>query len=504
MYIYLIDLLDMKAHRLSSAFAAISKLLIILAIVCFVLLGQDDVTTHNAPSGYDGAYITGPASNPLSFLNGPAYRTTGQSAPYEFADFAPLSALDEQLPPWIKFGLEERMRGESMVNQGFKKNDVDTYLLNRWRFQMTIKPTSWMRIVGQLQDSRAWWQQPPLQPPNTNRFDLKLAYAEFGNPEQQWISVRVGRQLINYNNTIIADSEWRNQARSYDAVVANLHYENFRLGLFAASVVVPMDEGISHHQEGNNIYGAYGAIDNLIAPSSTLEPFVLWRLAPSVAVETASKATTGHEDEQAYGVRWKGLAFRNLDYSVEGIREAGTDGSNGIRAWGTMEGIAHRFDSLFWKPRVFTQYDYASGDKNAHDGTHGAFDTMYPTAHDRFGISDQFGWQNIKAIRAGGTVEPHNRWTVTAQWLDFWLASATDALYNTSGGAIVRSATGAAGNHIGNEADTYTWYELNRHVNVGVGVGHIFPGEFLKTTEKGSNFTYPYFALNFKDAGVTR
>ena len=103
---------------------------------------------------------------------------------------------------------------------------------------------------------------PPLQPPNTNRFDLKLAYAEFGDPEKQWISLRVGRQLINYNNTIIANSEWRNQGRSFDAVVANLHADRFRLGLFAAWVI-PMDEGISHHQEGNNIYGVYGAIDNL-------------------------------------------------------------------------------------------------------------------------------------------------------------------------------------------------------------------------------------------------
>lgn len=481
----------------------LSSLLISGLLGTIPAAAQDDVTTRNATSAYNGAYITGPASNPLSFLNGPAYRTTGQNTPYDLPDFAPMSALDEQLPSWIGFGLEERLRGESMVNQSFKRDDVDTYLLNRWRFLMQIKPTSWLRIVGQLQDARAWWQQPPLQPPNTNRFDLKLAYAEFGNPEDQWISVRVGRQLINYNNTIIADSEWRGQGRSYDAAVTNLHYQKLRLGIFAASAVVPMDEGISHHQEGNNIYGMYGNLDNLIVPTSSLEPFVLWRVDPSVSVETKSKATTGHENEQAYGVRWKGLALRNFDYSFEGIREGGTDGSNDIRAWGTTDGIAYRFAPVPWKPRVFAQYDYASGDKNPHDGVHSTFDTMYPTAHDRFGITDQFGWQNIKVIRTGVTVEPHNRWTVTAQWLDFWLVSATDALYNTSGGAIVRDSLGTDGTHIGTEADTYTWYELNRHVNIGVGVGHIFPGKFLKLTEKGPDFTYPYFALNFKDAGST-
>jgi hypothetical protein len=468
-------------------------------------LAQDDVTTQNGSSGYGGAWVTGPASNPLSFLNGPAFRTTGQNTPYDLPDFAPLTALDNQLPAWIGFGLEERLRWEEMIDQGFKRNDDDNYLLNRWRFFMQIKPASWLRIVGQMQDARAWWQQPPLQPPNTNRFDLKLAYAEIGDPEHQWISVRVGRQLINYNNTIIANSEWRDQGRSYDAVVTNIHVDRVHLGIFAASVVVPLDEGISHHQEGNNIYGMYGGIDNVFLPTSSLEPFVLWRVDPSVSVEPTaeSKAKTGHESEQAYGVRYKGLALNNFDYSVEAIREAGTDGDNNIRAWGTTDGIAYRFAPVPWKPRVFTQYDYASGDKNPKDPVHETFDTMYPTAHDRFGISDQFGWQNIKAIRAGLTVEPHNRWSVTAQWLNFWLASATDSLYNTSGGSIVRDTAGTAGNHIGNEADLYTWYELNRHVNVGFGVAHIFPGQYLLIMEKGPNFTYPYFALNFKDAGTT-
>ena len=478
----------------------------------FLLLGtlgaipaaaQDDATTQNGASAYGGAYITGPASNPLSFLNGPAFRTTGQGTPYDFPDFAPLTALDKQLPSWIGFGLEERLRWEEQYNSGFKLNNDDGYALNRARLLMQIKPTSWLRIVGQVQDARAWWQHPPLQPPNTNRLDLKLAYAEVGDPEHQWISVRVGRQLINYNNTIIANSEWRNQGRSYDAAVTNLHFDRFRLGIFAASAVVPLDEGISHHQEGNNIYGMYSAIDSLIAPHSSFEPFVLWRVAPSVSVETGGKAITGHESEQAYGVRWKGLVRNNFDYSVEGIHEAGSDGNNPIRAWGTTDGVAYRFSSMYWKPRMFTQYDYASGDKNAHDQVHGTFDTMYPTAHDRFGISDQFGWQNIRAVRGGITVEPHRRWTVTGQWLDFWLASATDSLYNTSGGSIVRNTTGSAGTHIGQEADAYTWYELNRHVNVGFGFAHIFAGEFLTKMEKGPNYSYPYFALNFKDAGKT-
>jgi hypothetical protein len=272
---------------------------------------------------------------------------------------------------------------------------------------------------------------------------------------------------------------------------------------FAASVVVPLISGISHHQEGNNIYGLYGAVDRLL-PHSTLEPFMLWRVQPSVSVETTAKVKTGRQDEKAYGARYKGTALGTLDYSCEAVMERGTDGPNLIRAWGTTGGVGYRLNQIFFHPRAFAQYDYASGDKNPSDGTHNTFDTMYASGHDRFGITDQFGWQNLVAERAGFTLEPHRRWTVTAQYLNFSLASATDSLYNSSGSSIVRDATGKSGTHVGEEFDVYSWYEVSRNVSVGVGVGHIMPGTFLADTTKGPTYNYPYFAINFKDAGASR
>src|SRR5207244_8931808 len=101
---------------------------------------------------------------------------------------------------------------------------------------------------------------------------------------------------------------------------------------------------------------------------------------------------------------------------------------------------------------------------------------MYPTAHDRLGISDLFGWQNIAAVREGITIEPHRRWTISGQYLNFWLAAAADGVYNTSGGLLFRDTSGTSGTHIGEEVDFYTWYELNRHINIGIGIGHLMTG----------------------------
>jgi hypothetical protein len=480
---------------------SISSVLFLFAIAAGLpLAAQDDITTQNATSGFNGVFITGPASNPLSFLNGPAGRTTANPAPYDFHDFAPATYLDAKLPKWINLAAEERFRYEAYNNSSFKAKVDDSYLLSRFRFQVNLHTPSWFRVTAQVQDSRSGFQNAPIGPPNTVRWDLKLAYAEIGAPDKHWFTLRVGRQMINYNNTIIANSEWRNQGRSYDAAVLNLNAKREHLGIFAASAVVPQAFGVSPHQEGNNIYGAYGRIDDL-APHSNLEPFFLWRVQPAAVVEPAAAKTTGHQNEKAEGVRFKGQAHTALDYSGELIIENGKVGTEPIRAWAAQGGAAYQFLNVAAKPRVFTQYDYASGNSNpAHNGSHTTFDTIYPTTHDRFGITDLFGWQNIEAVRAGTTIEPHRRLTLTAQGLDFWAASALDSIYNISGSSIVFNKT-AHGRHVGAEIDGYSWYELNKHFNLGGGIGYFGGGQFLTNVTTSHSYTNYFFALNFKDNG---
>ena len=480
----------------------ISALLFLFAIAAALpLTAQDDITTQNSTSGYNGKFLTGPASNPLSFLNGAAARTTANPAPYDFHDFAPATYLDEKLPNWLDVQAEERFRYEAYDNSSLKAGVNDSYLLNRFRFQVDLHASSWFRVTAQVQDARSGYQNPPIGPPNTVRWDLKLAYAEIGAPDKHWISLRVGRQLINYNNTIISNSEWRNQARSYDAAVLNLNAKREHLGLFAASAIVPQAYGVSPHQEGNNIYGAYGRVDDFLIPRSNIEPFFLWRVQPAEVVEAAVAKTTGHVNEKAYGLRLKGQAYGALDYGGEAIVENGKVGSQPIHAWAAEVGGAYQFLELPAKPRIFSQFDYATGNQHpATSAAHTTFDTIYPSAHDRFGITDLFGWQNIEAVRLGATIEPHRRLTLTAQGLDFWAPSQLDSIYNTSGGSIVFNKT-AHGNHVGAEVDGYSWYELNKHLNVGGGVGYFGGGDFLSKVTTYHSYPYYYFAVNFKDNG---
>jgi hypothetical protein len=460
---------------------------------------QDDRTTQDASSAVNGGWITGPASNPLSYLNGPAFRTSGPPTSYGFRDFRPMSLIDGKLPNWLKLEAEERFRFEGITNGALKQGNDDSYSLNRLRLQIDLQFSHLFKAVSQFQDSRPFQQNPPIGPPNENRMDLKLAYVQIGDPEITWFCFRVGRQLLNLNNTLLANSEWRNQGRSYDAVAAYMRYGRFDTAVFAASILVPQDVGISPHHEGNNVYGIYGKYDDLKL-KATVNPFVLWRVQPSVSLAPSISSATGKQDMKVYGARWRGVLTESLDYSLELILERGKDGTQQIRAWAYSGGLSYQFKSTRLQPRPFWQYDIASGSGNPGDNTHRTFDTIYPTAHDRFGIMDLFGWQNLSTWRFGTTAIPHRRWTVTAQYLSFSLRDTQDALYNSSGGVAAKGFTGN-GTYIGNETDAYSWYELNKHVNIGGGFGSFRAGSLLEHVSNSGSSMGPYFSVNFKDNG---
>src|SRR5207248_3667540 len=78
-------------------------------------------------------------------------------------------------------------------------------------------------------------------------------------------------------------------------------------------------------------------------------------------------------------------------------------------------------------------------------------------------LADQVGWRNIRDARTGVEFKPRAKWLVSGIYHNYWLASATDALYSTAGAVVARSVNGTAGTHVGRSEE--------RRVGKSVGVG---------------------------------
>jgi hypothetical protein len=86
------------------------------------------------------------------------------------------------LPSWLRISGELGGRYEGFLAGGFQRNNDDLYLLSRVRFDMRIKPTSWLQFRFETQDARVHWKtQKPYGAPFQDTWNLRLAYVTVGD-----------------------------------------------------------------------------------------------------------------------------------------------------------------------------------------------------------------------------------------------------------------------------------------------------------------------------------
>jgi hypothetical protein len=393
--------------------------------------------------------------------------------------------VNNELPRWLRFGGEYRMRLEGFAGGGFRGGNDDAYALNRIRLNLTVQPLEWLRFVFQAQDARVWGNDVvPSAPPYKDSMDLRVGYLELGDADSQRpASLRAGRQeLVFGEQRLVGHTSWGNTARTFDGVRATFRVRKVRLDAWASSVVVIRNGEFNRPVTGDNFHGLYASTKDYV-PAGTVEAYLLWRVAPGL-------------DFKTIGTRWAGKLPARFDYGVEMALQTGSRQARDVRAWAGHWILGYTMNAP-WKPRLLGEYNYASGDRDPGDRRFGTFDSLYPTPHGKYGVADQVGWRNIHDLRLGVETKPRPKWAVNANLHTWWLASARDALYNAQGAAIARSADGTAGRHIGWELDFDALYTLSKQVQVGAGMGHLFPGEFLKKTTPGHAYTYPYVMLNY-------
>src|SRR5271169_6233863 len=192
----------------------------------------------------------------------------------------PVTRLNQLLPHWIQFGGQFRDRMEAQDGLGYAPVN-DAYDLTQLRLGIYLQPTKWLELVGVTQDSRVFFNHHvATASPYQNIWDIREAYARLGNSNDGWVDAVVGREMFSFGDErVIGPSDWLNMGRTFDAVRLDLHHPGVNVSIFAASVINAVDGQIDQHLKGNNLYGIYSSFSRLV-PHSTLEPYLLWRVAP--------------------------------------------------------------------------------------------------------------------------------------------------------------------------------------------------------------------------------
>ena len=414
----------------------------------------------------------------------------------------PVAKLNESLPSWVRIGGAYRNRLEGPIGIGYA-GTRDFYLLDRLRVRVKIQPKPWLLFNGELQDARIFFNHHiPDANPYQDTWTLWQGYAQVGSSTEGWVNVVGGRQVLRFGDErLIGPSDWLNVGRTFDVARVDLHHPGYIVSVFASSVVPGDNRHLHGAIPGNNLYGVYGSFQNIVLKAA-FEPYVFWRVAPSNPAFPETLGL-GHLNEVTIGLHWKGTLSGDFDYDSEFDGQAGSLGPYSIGAWAGYAAAGKTFHNVAAVPRVFVEGNYASGTKNPAGREWNTFDQLYPSNHDKYGFADQVGRRNLVQFRAGVEEEPTRKWKLKQAFEGFWLATSYDNFYAGSGAISVLAHPGAS-SHIGNELDLISEYQLYQGLNFGFGYARLFAGQFLKTTTRGTDYSYPYayFEYNFDSGGA--
>src|SRR6266480_2798877 len=451
---------------------------------------------------------------PFSPLAGEAEtdaKSTPPPPPLEKKEANPLCFLDGKLC----FDIQERLRWENR-NNNFDFNSAvdsltdDNWFLNRFRFGLAIKPVDWLKIYAQSQDSREWYSDRPNIPgamgaEGDDNFDFRQGYLQLG---PKWVNAKLGRQELSYGDErLIGPNPWNNFGRTFDA--AKLHYEQskFSIDVFSSTVVyILRDEfdysdlfnGAETHRDQvfSGIYGSTTAVDPL---TIDLYALVLDERNPTIIVPGITYPGTSlsrggtRSDFVTLGTRLKAdpKKLNGWEYEGEFAFQAGQVSDLDLIAFAAHIGGGYNFKCP-WSPRLFAEYNYASGDHDSTDGDIETFQNLFPSNHPKYGFMDLFSWQNVHNPELSLHVKPIKPLTFELDAHAFWLADTNDAWYRANGTTKVRPITPSASSYVGAEIDFVATYQPVKFLTFLAGYSHFFAGAYVADTGPSDDADFGY------------
>ena len=466
--------------------------------------GSDTVAVAPASASHYSAVSENANSSSATVASTPpATPSTPPQSTAAGAGWTPATEINSWLPHWLKLSGEFRDRVEGHTAYGFKPGTDDQFDLTRVRLGLDFTPSSWFHAFVQARDAEVLGAENPAYTTNNMKdvFDLSQAFVEFRNAENGWFSLKAGRQELYFGDErLLGRSYWSNASRDWDAVRLSLGNDEIgrhlgaRLDLFAGTVVKNYATSWDTPQSGRNLYGFNLALTKIV-PKATIEPYVYMKTVPSV---TGADKINGNERLYTSGLRFAGTVPGGFDYRLRYSRQTGHAADNTIHAWAGYGIIGYTIPGTRYQPRFSFEYNYASGNKAIGSSRVGTFDLLYPTTHQWDRITDLFGEENIRDLKPGFDFRPVPKLKVRFVYSDLHLASKYDSLYDTSGAVLVKVPKGGAlSTQIGNEADIYGTYEVNKRLQFGAGFGHLIAGDYLKQNTPGGNASYPYAFMDY-------
>lgn len=366
-------------------------------------------------------------------------------------------------------------------------NSFDFALL-RSRLALEVEVDEHLTAIVEIQDARRFGEEGSTTA-DTAGVDLKRGAIVWDDLLDRPLRLEVGRFVMAYGDErLIGALEWANPGRSFDGIRAS-----FRPGdasyvdLFGARI-----RDAAGTDDDQDLLGVYAGTSRLL-PESEVEAYALYLRD---GIERPGESGRGDTGFATLGARIAGDRG-GFDYSGEAAVQVGRVDGDDLSAWGAALVAGYTFADLPATPRLGLELDHATGDADPTDGENGQFQTLFPTNHRHYGYADLVGWSNMRDLKAGLSLRPHEQLMLTGDFHHLELAdSAGDWI--TTNGAVVRPGVPGAPTGLLDELDLVLTWQPRQPLTLQFGWAHVWPGDFIRATGEAPDADFAYAQLWLK------
>lgn len=405
----------------------------------------------------------------------------------------------------LKPGIESRHRFEYRDNFNLRdqtyEDDAINLLRNRINLDLIYQPEKdggKMRFFSEAQDSRSFASSAMNRNAGfVNEFDLRQLFAEWsGDPRKIPVQIKIGRQELSYGDErLVGAFNWSNVARVFNA--AKLVYSPtswLQLDSFISRVVRVERERPDHDSSNDNFFGLVSAVKP--AKEHVLDAYFFARNLRDNSLASERTGIRGPLKECTLGNRFRGKKW-NFDYGAEYAIQFGSRAHDDIRAWAFHQDVGYEFAKVKFTPKIYTEFNHASGDRDTRDGEFQTFDQLYPGNHSKYGYMDLTGFKNMNHVMLGSSIKPAKKLTAAADF-HWYFRDARETAWFADNGAVVRAANPRAGRQLGEELDLTVSYKWIPELETLIGYSHFFSGPFIQDTGSNDDANFFYVQTTFK------
>jgi Alginate export len=482
------------------------------------------------------------------------YVPPSPSGPVPGAIDSYLVAEDPTLTAW-DIGVNERLRYEDKTSAGtthagsnfdFASTPPTTNSNTYWLSRLMPRAGytgDWISAAVELRSSYSFGDDRyTATAPGKNLAEddgplqLELAYVTIGDLKQFPVTVKVGRQELNFGDQrLVGAAMWLNIPHTFDAV--KVRYQDSFLGvdLFSADLAYVRGNHFDESNSQDRLSGAYVDLPGL-SQKEVVEFYLFarnvargivtgdWSLVPAPFRFTAPQDTY----TLGFHAKSKPGAYAPWDYGIETMYQFGDRtavfpatsvavATNAPRldqnAWAFILQGGYTWKEFPWTPRLAMIVSCASGDRNPVDGGSQTFLNLLPSNHGLYGAMDLSSLQNIEDYRLSFTTRPSSTTSLALDVHQQYLENTNDSWYNVAG--VPRNTPGAAPGsgkgfginpgysaNLGQEVDAIAGWTALKGVLLEAGLGHFFRGDYVKESfrvvgSKDANYCYVQATLNF-------